>query len=138
MILIYRPELDNPPVEPQATLRFAFIPKLEDGTETVKISNGVNRKFPGHVWERIKNYEVVKGLLSRGALRIEEDHNVVKRLETENTEKGIADFTKEKAMSYIEDNFNIAELKEWDAKENRIPIKSAIAKRIKVLTTGKG
>jgi len=138
MILIYRPELDNPPVASQATLGFAFIPKLEDGTETVKLKSGVNRQFPEHVWERIKNYDVVKGLMSRGALRIEEDQTVVKTIESDNSENGIADFTKEKAMSYIEDSFNIADLKKWDAKEKRIPIKSAIAQRIEVLTHGKG
>jgi len=141
MIIIYRPELDNPPIHPEATISFSFIPKLEDGTKIVKLSNGVTRDFPENVWEIIKEYDVVKGLLSRGALRIEEDSEVIKKEEKVSSDKkedSISNFTREKAMSFIEDSFDIDQLKRWDKDEKRIPIKNAIAKRIDALIHGKG
>ena len=138
MILVYRPELESPPMDKECTIGFSFV----SGTglpENITISAGVNRDFPEDVWEKIKDYQVTKTLLKLGAFRIEEDQELTPE-STIGAEKAesIANMPIHQAMSLIEDSFNIDQLRRWDAKEERIRVKNAISKRIQAITEGKG
>lgn len=150
MILIYRPELDNPPMDKEAVIGFTFVEPRNphdknDKTVTtnyINVEAGVNREFPENVWEQIKEYAVVKRLMSLGAIRIEEDATKVEE-KTEGSEPtvpadSIADFDLQKAMRLIEDSFDVDQLKRWDRKDSRIRVKNAISKRIEAITQGKG
>lgn len=139
MLLTYRPELDNPPMAPEATLGFSF---LQEGTQEPKhytVDAGVNRNFPEDVWARIRDYEVVQRLLSLGALSVDEDSDFVESatpvVESADT---LTNMPLPKAMALIEASFDTEQLKRWDAKEQRIRAKNAIAKRIEAITEGNG
>lgn len=139
MILVYRPELENPPMAKECTLGFSFItPK--GLPEHIQLIAGVNREFPSDVWEQIKSYDVVKTLLSLSALRVEtEDTDIVASASAAaEIADTLADFELTKAMRLIEDSFDIAQLQKWDSYDQRIRVKSAITKRITAITEGKG
>lgn len=139
MILVYRPELENPPMDKECTLSFSFV---GGGgiPESIQVQAGVNREFPESVWEKIHTYDVVKTLLKLGALRVEE--------ESVNTDAvvadapaavdSIADIALPTALELVEASFDLNQLRRWDAKDGRIRIKNAIAKRISAITEGKG
>jgi hypothetical protein len=136
MILVYRPELDNPPMAPECSISFSF---TGEGAlmDSVTISSGVTRDFPEDVWEKIKDYAVVKGLLSRGALRIDIDAEETATIETAVADT-LVDLALGDAMSLIEASFDLEQLRRWDAKDQRVRIKNTIAKRIEAIEAGRG
>jgi hypothetical protein len=136
MILVYRPELDNPPMDKECTIGFSFI-GAGANTDSIQIAAGVTRDFPESVWERIKDYAVVKRLLSLGALRVDADVPEDDNAPTP-TADSIADLPLSKAMELVEASFDLDQLTKWDAKEQRIRVKNAIAKRITAITEGNG
>jgi hypothetical protein len=139
MILVYRPELESPPMDKECSLGFSFIAGT-GVTEHIQLTSGVNRGFPDATWDKIKDYDVVKGLLKLGALRIEEEASDI----TEDAKISpsaadtVADLPITQALNLIEDSFDVAQLQRWDAKEARIRVKNAIAKRISAITEGNG
>lgn len=138
MILIYRPELENPPMDKECTLNFSFVGGggLPESSQVVA---GVNRDFPESVWEKIRDYDVVKTLLKLGALRIQEEE-VSEETPLVSTEKAdsLADMPLAQALDLIENSFDLNQLRRWDAKDSRIRVKNAIAKRIQAITEGNG
>jgi hypothetical protein len=138
MILVYRPELESPPMDKECTITFSFVTG-KGLPDSIQVSSGVNRNFPEDVWEKIKGYDVVKNLLNLNALRIEEDKDLVEAPPSEDPPvDSIANIALDKAMHLVEDSFDIEQLKRWDAKEERIRVKNAISKRITAITEGKG
>jgi len=136
MILVYRPELENPPMDKECTIGFSFV--TGGGlTDHIQVRSGVTRDFPESVWEKIQGYEVVKNLLSLGALRIEADVPA-DTVAPKSTSDSIADMPVNQAMGLIEDSFDIEQLRQWDRHEQRIRVKNAIAKRISAITEGNG
>lgn len=136
MILVYRPELESPPMDPECTIGFSFV--LDRGqTDNVQVKSGVNRDFPENVWDQIKNYEVVKNMLKLGALRIEEEQTLVAESSAGPVDT-IADMPVTQAMSLVEDSFDVDQLQRWEAKEPRIRVRNAISKRIAAITEGNG
>jgi hypothetical protein len=139
MILVYRPELESPPMDKECSLGFSFIAGT-GVTDHIQLTSGVNRGFPDATWDKIKDYDVVKGLLKLGALRIEEEASDI----TEDAKISpsaadtVADLPITQALNLIEDSFDVAQLQRWDAKEARIRVKNAIAKRISAITEGNG
>jgi hypothetical protein len=79
MILVYRPELENPPMDKECTIGFSFV-QSKGQPENIQVEAGVNRDFPEDVWEKIQDYDVVKNMLKVGALRIETEQNLVQDL----------------------------------------------------------
>lgn len=137
MIVVYRPELENPPMDKECTIGFSFV----DGgglPEHIQINSGVTRDFPENVWERIQSYDVVKNLLRLGALRIETEDPTETPTVINGTADSIADMPLNQALGLVEDSFNVEQLRLWDAKESRIRVKNSIAKRITAITEGKG
>jgi hypothetical protein len=138
MIIVYRPELENPPMDKECTIGFSFI-GTGGVSDNVQIVAGVTRNFSEEIWDRIKDYDVVKSLLSLGALRIEaEDVEDTAAPAARSSADSLADMPLTQALSLIEDSFDLAQLNRWDAKDQRIRVKNAIAKRISAITEGNG
>lgn len=139
MILVYRPELESPPMDKECSLGFSFIAGT-GVTDHIQLTSGVNRGFPAATWDKIKDYDVVKGLLKLGALRIEEETSDTTEDATISPSAAdtISDLPISQALNLIEDSFDVAQLQRWDAKEARIRVKNAIAKRISAVTEGNG
>ena len=137
MILVYRPELESPPMDPECTIGFSFV-QQGGQPESVQVKSGVNRDFPESVWEQIKNYDVVKNMLKLGALRVEEEQTLVSEPAATGPVDTIADMPVTQAMRLVEDSFDVAQLQGWEAKEPRIRVRNAISKRITSITEGDG
>ncbi len=137
MIIVYRPELENPPMDKECTIGFSFVGGggLSDH---IQVPAGVTRDFPEDVWEQIKSYDVVKNLLSLGALRIETEEPADAPAAPTKAGDSIADMPLTQALSLIEDSFDLEQLRRWDAKDSRIRVKNAIAKRVTAITEGNG
>jgi hypothetical protein len=136
MILVYRPELENPPMAKECTIGFSFI-GTGANTESIQIAAGVTRDFPEDIWQRIKDYPVVQRLLSLGALRIDEDTETTEAPSVARADS-IADLNLSQALELVEASLDLEQLRKWDAKEQRIRMKNAIAKRITAITEGNG
>ena len=141
MIIVYRPELENPPMDKECTIGFSFI-QGNGAPEYIQISSGVTRDFSEDTWERIQSYDVVKSLLSLGAIRVEANDKAKIAEDTAEviggTQSSIADLSITQAMGLVEDSFDIQQLEEWGTKEQRIKVRNAIAKRIASITEGNG
>lgn len=137
MIIVYRPELENPPMDKECTIGFSFV----DGgglPDHIQVTSGVTRDFPESVWEKIKEYDVVKNLLSLGALRIQDEEPAEDATAPGVKQDTLADMPLPEAMNLVEASFDLDQLRRWDAKESRIRLKNAIAKRISAITEGNG
>jgi hypothetical protein len=137
MIIVYRPELENPPMDKECTIGFSFV----DGgglPDHIQVSSGVTRDFPESVWDKIKDYDVVKSLLSLGALRVQDEEPAADSTATPVAHDSIADLPLTEAMSLVEASFDLDQLRRWDAKDSRIRLKNAIGKRISAITEGNG
>lgn len=137
MIIVYRPELENPPMDKECTIGFSFV--AGGGLpEHVQVASGVTRDFPAEVWTKIKDYDVVKNLLALGALRIQDEELTEDAIAPGVRQDTLADIPLAEAMSLVEASFDLDQLRRWDAKESRIRLKNAIAKRISAITEGNG
>ena len=136
MILVYRPELENPPMDKECTIGFSFV-QSKGQPENIQVEAGVNRDFPEDVWEKIQDYDVVKNMLKVGALRIETEQNLVQDLPSAAVDT-IADMPVNQAMRLVEDSFDITQLQRWEKGEQRIRVRNSISKRISAITEGKG
>lgn len=136
MIVVYRPELESPPMDKECSIGFSFV---NGGglPEHIQITSGVTRDFPEDVWERIQGYDVVKNLLRLGALRTEAE-DVTETPAAPSTTDSIENLPLQEALGLVEDSFNVEQLRRWDAKESRIRVKNSIAKRITAITEGNG
>ena len=137
MILVYRPELENPPMDKECTLSFSFVGGggLAESTQVIA---GVNRDFPESVWEKIRDYDVVKTLLKLGALRIQDEDPEEIATVTGERADSLADMPLAQALDLIENSFDLNQLRRWDARDSRIRVKNAIAKRSQAITEGNG
>lgn len=136
MILVYRPELESPPMDKECTIGFSFIQE-KGQPSSIKVKSGVNRDFPEAIWEQIKNYDVVKSLLKLGALRIEEEQALVAEAPKADVDS-LADMPVTQALRLVEDSFDVNQLQGWEGREQRIRVRNAISKRISAISEGKG
>jgi hypothetical protein len=137
MIIVYRPELENPPMDKDCTIGFSFVGGggLSDH---IQVISGVSRDFPEEIWDKIKDYDVVKNLLKLGALRIETEEVAATKAPPTATADSIADMPLTQALGLIEDSFDINQLRRWDSRDSRIRVKNTISKRIVAITEGNG
>jgi hypothetical protein len=136
MIITYTPQLENPPRDKEVTLGFSIIGNKAGGTEHVQLKSGVNRDVSQADWEKIQGLPLVKDLLSLGALKVQEDVEVVDT--SVKAAGGLTTMPVKDALDAIDATFDLDLLKEWDFAENRVRIKNAIAKRVKAITEGEG
>ena len=137
MILVYRPELENPPMAKEATIGFSFI-KESGRSEFLQLENGVNRDVEDADWEKIKDKSLVKRLMSLGALRVETDDAGEEAIALTPGVKDLSNKDVSTSLRLIEDSFDISQLQKWEASEKRIRVKNHINKRISAITEGKG
>ena len=144
MDLIYRPELENPPMDKECTIGFTFIRGTSD-PDYIKIEAGVTRDFPKDVWEKIKGYPVTKNLLKLNALRVVDrapdedgDENSSNKKVPVATADTLGDLPLPTALTYVEDSFDSDQLNRWKAKEQRVKVINAIGKRLEALASGEG
>ncbi len=137
MILVYRPELENPPMDKECTIGFSFV---GGGglSEHIQINAGVTRDFPEAIWARIQDYDVVKNLLKLGALRIETEEKTTTEPTSTGDVDSLHDIPIALALELIEASFDLEQLRRWEAKEQRIKVRNAIGKRITAITEGNG
>ena len=137
MILIYRPELSNPPMATESSLGFSLLPQGSGRkVEFVQINSGVTRDFSVTNWDRIKGRTVVKRLMGLGALSIQEEE--VAPVISPVDQESIRDVNLTSALDLIDSSFDVEQLSKWEAKDQRIKVKNAIAKRITSITEGNG
>lgn len=119
---------------------FSFLPEDEKSrnVDHVRIQSGVTRDFDQKAWERIENYDVVKRLLSLGALVVTQEVDVEATTISVTEHETLADVELKAALGLIEGSFSLDQLNKWNAKDQRIRVKNAIAKRITAITEGNG
>lgn len=142
MIIVYRPELENPPMDKECTISFSFI-NGSGNSDSVRITSGVTRGFSEETWRRIKGYDVTKNLLSIGAIRVEwEEEGATDEggatVPDPSAMDSLAALPISTAMGLVEDSFDTAQLNLWQAKEQRVKVLNSIAKRLRSLTEGEG
>ena len=141
MIITFRPELDNPPMAKECSLGFSFLPDAEKNERTVKyvrIESGVTRDFDQAMWDKIEKRSSVQRLLKLGALAVTHEVDVKATTVSVEEHETISDVQLTAALGLIEGSFNIEQLNKWNAKDSRIRVKNAIAKRIQAITEGNG
>ena len=91
-----------------------------------------------HKVPKIKDYEVVKRLMSLGALAITQEVDVEATTVSEVVADTLDNIELKAALTLIDASFDIKQLERWNAKDQRIRVKNAIAKRITSITEGNG
>ncbi len=136
MLVIYSPQLENPPRDKDVSLGFSLITGEVGSTKYVELKAGVNRDIDADLWEKIKVMPLVPELIEIGAIRVEEDVEVIS--EAPVAKGGLANKAVKVSLDLVNKSFDLELLKEWDMAENRVRVKNAIARRIKQLTEGDG
>ena len=136
MLVIYNPQLENPPRDKDVSLGFSLITGPAGSTQYVELKGGVNRDIDAALWDEIKKLPLVPELLEMGALRVEDDVEVIS--ESPVAKGGIATKSVKASLDLVNKCFDLDLLKEWDLAENRVRIKNAIQKRITAVTSGEG
>ena len=136
MLVIYSPQLENPPRDKDVSLGFSLITGEVGSTKYVELKAGVNRDVDADLWEKIKVMPLVPELIEIGAIRVEEDIEVIS--EAPVAKGGLSSKAVKVSLDLINQSFDLELLKEWDMSENRVRVKNAIARRIKQLTEGDG
>jgi hypothetical protein len=136
MIITYTPQLENPPRDKEVTLGFTIIGEKAGGSQRLQLKSGVNRDVDPADWEKIKGMPLVGDLLALGALKVQDDVEVIE--EAGVAKGGLEKLPVKEALDAIHGTFDLDLLKEWDRAENRVRIKNAISKRVKAVTEGEG
>ena len=136
MLVIYSPQLENPPRDKDVSLGFSLITGEVGSTKYVELKAGVNRDIDADLWDKIKVMPLVPELIEIGAIRVEEDVEVIS--EAPVAKGGLANKAVKVSLDLVNKSFDLELLKEWDMAENRVRVKNAITRRIKQLTEGDG
>ena len=136
MLVIYNPQLENPPRDKDVSLGFSLITGPAGSTQYVELKGGVNRDIDAALWDEIKKLPLVPELLEMGALRVEDDVEVIS--ESPVAKGGLATKSVKASLDLVNKCFDLDLLKEWDLAENRVRIKNAIQNRITAVTSGEG
>lgn len=135
--VVFRPELTNPPLDPEVLMGFSFPGR---GMEMVRVSlkAGLNREIPDHLWDQCKELDKTRELLSLGALReeasISEDEALVPSRSAK--QESLNGIDLHKSLQWIDECHDPELLKQWHTQEHRIRLRNAITKRISTLTEG--
>ena len=68
MLVIYNPQLENPPRDKDVSLGFSLITGPAGSTQYVGLKSGVNRDIDAALWEEIKKLPLVPELLEMGGV----------------------------------------------------------------------
>ena len=136
--IVFRPELCNPAKDKEVILSFADIVAKAHESNTIDIKAGINYKVNDEIWNKAKSTDAIKDLLSIGALREEEDvanpDGVI--VSAASTEKSLEAVDLAKALDLIDNSFDVNQLSQWLAKENRIKVRNSVNKRLEAIRQG--
>ena len=143
--VLFRPELQRPPMAKECTVTFSFIGKIADSTIAVPLVSGVNT-IEDDLWERVIARPDAQTLLEHGALKVLEEADPDPRLDPppETGDEAIVPpvtLTKMKvadAIDVIDATFDPAILQAWADKETRTPVRGALERRFSEITMGQG
>lgn len=130
LLVIYRPELENPP----RASSVAIAPTLSE--YPIVINPGTNRGFSREAWDRIQSVPLVARLLKIGALEAIDSGETIP--EPDEAPSEIAGLSLEKALEVIDLSWDIEALVAWSEADKRIKVRNRINERIKAITEGKG
>ena len=137
--IFYSPELENPPMAPECSINFTTIAEVTGESTTVRICNGLNQ-VEEEEWENIQKMEYAIRLLSLGALRVMEATEVKETLDEADLkvpdEVSITNLKIADAVKVVAATHDLQKLDAWLTNEQRVPIRQAIARRVKTLTGG--
>lgn len=142
MNVFYAPELEVPPMDAECNITFSFIPSKEEkdaGEETTRVTfvNGLNRNIDPEHWKKIAEKEVAIRMLKVGSLRVvETDEPEVLKPEDINgdpTEVKLDDLSVKEAVEAVSRLHDVRVLTVLKEKELRVPVRSAISRRISTL-----
>lgn len=103
--------------------------------------NAGPNKIAGSVWERIQKFPACQDMLSTNAFRVmtqEDRTKAIQNAEAEVTDDNInlAQLNMHEATTVVETSFDLEQLRQWESKEKRIPVKNALNRRITQITGG--
>lgn len=138
MIVNYKPELDNPPKEPETTIGFSLIGTPAQGKQTrfIQIRGGLNRDIDAETWDRLLHFGEIQRLMKLGALTVLDDSPDV--VPTSELPKTLADTSLGEALEIIASCFEVELLEKWSTQDQRIRVKNAINRRLAQIKEGDG
>lgn len=138
MIVNYKPELDNPPKEPETTIGFSLIGTPAQGKQTrfIQIRGGLNRDIDAETWDRLLHFGEIQRLMKLGALTVLDDSPEV--VPTSELPKTLADTSLGEALEIIASCFEVELLEKWSTQDQRIRVKNAINRRLAQIKEGDG
>lgn len=139
MDIIYRPELESPPMAKECIVTFTTLTGTGE-SDAISFKAGLNKGIPADRWDQIKEIKYAQNLLSTGALRVltkEEAREVLDKDEIKDSgDVSISSLKPTDAIEIIDDTHDLATLNRWLSKERRIPVRNAIQRRVTTLTSG--
>jgi hypothetical protein len=138
MLISFKPELDNPPKEPDTTVGFSLIGTPAEGTQTrfVQIRGGLNRDIDAETWDKLLHFGEIQRLMKLGALTVVEESPTV--TPTQELPQTLADLHLGEALDVLAGCFDVALLQAWEAQDQRIRVKNAINRRLNQIKEGNG
>lgn len=139
MIIVYNPQLEEPPMDKECTITFSNIAKDGGATTAVVLRSGVNRDITPEEWEQINNRKVVQQHLASGVLVVREGNeetvsdsaaNVGKTTEEIVNTDSLEEFKVPEALELINATHDVETLRRWFAKTERISVRNGIQARL--------
>jgi hypothetical protein len=139
MIIVYNPQLEEPPMDKECTITFSNIAGAGGATTAVVLRSGVNRDVTTEEWEQINNRAIVQNHLRTGVLVVrdgseetisEAASNVGQTTETIKNMDTLEDFKVPDAIEIVNATHEIDVLRRWFAKTERISLRNAITARL--------
>lgn len=146
MIIVYNPQLEEPPMDKECSITFSNI-KEGGATTAVVLSSGVNRHISQEQWDQIKEIKLVKRHLNTGAIvvRDKEEETISDSAENVGTTvdaikelDSLEEYKVPEAVELINATHEVEVLRRWFAKTERIAIRNTIAARLKALAEANG
>lgn len=138
MLINFKPELDNPPQEADASIGFSILGNQSNNYQTqfVQIRGGLNRDIDAETWDRLLHFGEIQRLMKLGALTVLDDSPEV--VPTSELPKTLADTSLGEALEIIASCFEVELLEKWSTQDQRIRVKNAINRRLAQIKEGDG
>ena len=138
MLINFKPELDNPPQEPEATIVFSLLGTQSNHYQTkfVQIRGGLNRDIDAETWDKLLHFGEIQRLMKLGALTVLDESPEV--VPSSDLPKTLADTALGEALEVIAGCFDVELLEKWSTQDQRIRVKNAINRRLAQIKEGDG
>jgi hypothetical protein len=146
MIIVYNPQLEEPPMDKECTITFSNIAGQGGATTAVTLQSGVNRHVTPEAWEQINNREIVQKHLNSGVLVMREADevtisdsaaNVGKTTDEISNTDNLEEFKVPEALELVNATHDVETLRRWYAKTERISLRNGIQARLLAIEEAK-